>query len=155
METMRATQEAQKRIEAEVGQSRRETHQLLSRVRLQYLDGVCESAVTFALDARQAIRSRTWFRAADRCSDARRYGLRLMSIPELLAEEVLALRPCADDLLAVVEFIERNRLHAADPPPTVPTKYTTTLDLFVGILEQIRGRFLRQVTEVTNTHAKD
>lgn len=109
LETRRATTAAQVKLQNEIDKTRQETKDLVKRIRLKSLENACEQAFFFASEARHAIRSMQWLRAAERCSDARQLASRLPYFPELTDAERTPLRAAVEDLKSVAAFIEKNR----------------------------------------------
>ena len=110
LETRRLNRRAQQKLQNQVEEARRETRELILKIRNRSMGDLCEQAYSFASEARYAIRSSNWLRAAERCQDARSHAQRLLSYPDLKDRERVQIRAAVEDLRSVVSLIEKNRL---------------------------------------------
>lgn len=139
--------EAQKAIRQEAAKARKETRKLLANIRVKSLGDTCDQALFVAAEAKNAISTLSWQRAAERCEDARRLTLRLLAFPELTQEEQTVFRTVVEDLKAAVSFIERNRLKP-NAPTTMPADKAAPLNSLRDELDKLRTRLHHQLFEV-------
>ncbi len=122
-EGARANKLAQAQIKIEAEQAREETRKLLSKIRLSSIRDLCDQTQSYTDEARHAIRTNLWMRAAEKCGDARKLVLRLLDFPDLIDEERTSLRAIVEDLQTTISFIERYRLKANSTPGLPKTSW--------------------------------
>jgi hypothetical protein len=144
LDTMRASREA-------ILEAKKETKNLLLRIRGQLMGETCDQAFYFATGARQAVREGAWRRAAEQCQDARQLSARLLHFRELTPAERTAIRDLMEDLKTAVAFIEKNRLKD-NPPAGLPADKLAPLDSLIDELGQIRSRLQQRLLEVPDVN---
>jgi hypothetical protein len=131
-------------------ESREETHALLDKIRNRMMEDTCEHAFLYASEARHAIRSGSWLRAAERCDDARQLAARLLNFADLGDPERTAIRSIVEDLRTTSAFIERQRIEKKDAPKGLPDDKRQPIDSLIDELEKIRSRMQQRILEVSH-----
>jgi hypothetical protein len=140
VEAARTSKQAQEEVQKRVDIARTEARELIEKIRLRGFESACEQALFVATEARHAIRSEAWLRAAEKCDKARTLALRLLSSTDLSDLERTPIRAVVEDLRTTVAFIERNRLNKKQAPSGLPIDKLAPLDVLSEVLEQIQAR---------------
>lgn len=105
-ETLKVSTKAQKETAAAVNAARKETKELLEKVRTKMMGETCEQALFYAMEARKSVGKGNWPVAVERCHDARYLATRLFGFREITDAEREAIRTVLEDLKSTIAFME-------------------------------------------------
>jgi hypothetical protein len=131
--------EAADRAEEAVAEAREESRRAIAGIAALLRAGDCAALQTGIENVRQDAKDAQWARAAYRCHECRRVAIRLEQDEHMTDEEKSGLRAVADNLLLILQFIEKNRLAGKPENAMLPLERPKiqSLDEMIGLLARI------------------